>query len=121
MAPASRVTRGSLAAAEDMASLSSRDRLIFSQAVYELGARQQAWAEIAKLMSKHPLISRPKNFFTAQSCVTIYSYLMKEAEIERRVFNVEAVCSHNADSKKRSDLCEAKKCEYKMFRILLLL
>ncbi|EJD01486.1 uncharacterized protein FOMMEDRAFT_147985 [Fomitiporia mediterranea MF3/22] len=91
MPAASRVTRGALAAAEDFASLSSRDRLIFAQAVYEYGARQAAWAEIAKLLSKHPLITRPKNFFTAQSCVTIYNYLMKDAAIER------------------SDLCEAKK------------
>ncbi|KAL5527788.1 hypothetical protein ACEPAG_6589 [Sanghuangporus baumii] len=91
MPPAGRVTRGALAAAEDFASLSSRDRLIFAQAVYEYGARQSAWTEIAKVLSKHPLISKPKNFSTVQSCIAIYNYLMKEADIER------------------TDLCEAKK------------
>ena len=80
-----RVTRGSLAVVAEISSLSSRERLIFAQAVYEYGARQSAWNEIAKLLAKHPLISKPKNFFTAQSCASIYSHLMKEAEIERYI------------------------------------
>lgn len=82
MPSASRVTRSSLAAAEDLASLSARERLVFAQAVYEYGAGQSTWSEIAKLLSRHPLISRPKSFFTAQSCVIIYNYLMKEAELD---------------------------------------
>ena len=59
-----------------------RERLILAQAVYEYGAKQTTWPEIAKLLSKHPLISRPKNFFTAQSCVMMYERLMNEAGIE---------------------------------------
>ena len=85
MPPQGRVTRGALAQAEDFASLSSRDRLIFAQAVYEHGARQSSWAEISKVLSKHPLISKPKNFATVQSCAAIYNYLMSEAELERCV------------------------------------
>lgn len=81
MSPAPRVTRGSVASAEDFTSLSTRERLIFAQAVYEYGAKQSSWAEIAKLLSKHPLVSRPKAFFTAQSCSSIYSYLMNEANL----------------------------------------
>lgn len=66
MSTGGRLTRGALAAAEDLASLSTRERLIFAQAVYEYGASQSTWSEIAGLLSKHPLISRPKNFFTVQ-------------------------------------------------------
>lgn len=66
MSSGNRITRSSQAAAEDLASLSSRECLLFSQAVYEYGAKQSAWGEIAKMLSKHPLISRPRNFFTVQ-------------------------------------------------------
>ncbi|KAI5124809.1 hypothetical protein M0805_005440 [Coniferiporia weirii] len=83
MPPGVRITRGSLATAGELASLSNRERLVFAQAVYEYGAKQSAWPEIAKLLSRHPLVpSRPKNFFTAQTCLAMYSYLMKEAELE---------------------------------------
>ncbi|KAH8118562.1 hypothetical protein DFH11DRAFT_682785 [Phellopilus nigrolimitatus] len=91
MSSGSRITRSSLAAAEEVASLSTRERLLFAQAVYEFGAKQSAWSEIAKLLHKHPLISRPKNFFTTQSCAAIYGYLMKEAGLER------------------TDMCQAKR------------
>lgn len=64
MSSGGRLTRGALAIAEDFASLSTRECLIFAQVVYEYGAKH--WSEIAGILSKHPLISRPKNFFTAQ-------------------------------------------------------
>lgn len=82
MPSVARITRGAAASAEDVASLSTRERLIFAQAVYEYGAKQTTWPEIAKLLSKHPLISRPKNFFTAQSCMLMYERLMNEAGIK---------------------------------------
>lgn len=66
MSSGGRLTRGALAIAEDFASLSTRECLIFAQTVYEYGAKQTVWSEIAGILSKHPLISRPKNFFTAQ-------------------------------------------------------
>ncbi len=47
----------------DMATMTTRDRLILAQAVYELG---DDWASVAKLLSRHPLLSHPKSFFTAQ-------------------------------------------------------
>lgn len=107
--PSSRVTRGALAAAGDIASLSPRDRLIFAQAVYEYGTKSPAWHEIAKLLSNHPLISRPKNYFNAQSCATIYSYLMKEAGLERYVLSVNIIFDLT-DFIESTDLSEGKKC-----------
>ena len=44
--------------------LSNLEALILAQAVWEHGAN--AWAAVARLLAKHPLISRPKSFFTAQ-------------------------------------------------------
>jgi bromodomain-containing protein 8 len=48
----------------DMGSLTNLDRLILAQAVYELGAN--SWSAVAKLLTKHPLLPRPKSFFTPQ-------------------------------------------------------
>ncbi|OJT03766.1 Bromodomain-containing protein 8 [Trametes pubescens] len=48
----------------DVSSLNNVERLIFAQAVHEFGTR--AWPEVAKLLSNHPLISQPKDTFTAQ-------------------------------------------------------
>ncbi|CAL1700684.1 unnamed protein product [Somion occarium] len=57
--------------------LSNLERLIFSQAVHEFGSN--SWVNVAKLLSKHPLLSRPKHFFTPQSCNLIYRHLMDSA------------------------------------------
>ncbi|THV08511.1 hypothetical protein K435DRAFT_824981 [Dendrothele bispora CBS 962.96] len=72
----SRATRRTQAEFE----LSSLDRLLLAQAVYELGGN--AWPSVAKLLSKHPLLSHPRSFFTAQSCHAMYKQLRKEAELE---------------------------------------
>lgn len=48
----------------DIAELSNIERLLVAQAVHELGA--EAWPKVSKLLSKHPLIDRPKNFFSSQ-------------------------------------------------------
>ena len=48
----------------DMTALTNLDRLILAQAVYELGAN--SWSAVAKLLTKHPLLQRPKSFFTPQ-------------------------------------------------------
>lgn len=83
MPPSSgRVTRGAAAAADDLASLNARDRLIFAQAVYEHGGRPGTWAEIAKLLSSHPLTTKTKHSFTAQSCSALHTQLMKEAGLD---------------------------------------
>ena len=82
MVAAGRVTRGSAAAADDLASLNTRDRLIFAQAVYEHGAKPGTWAEIAKLLTSHPLMSKTKSSFTAQSCSALHIQLLKESDIE---------------------------------------
>ncbi|KAG7449167.1 uncharacterized protein BT62DRAFT_1073683 [Guyanagaster necrorhizus] len=71
--------RRSHAASVDMSRLSKLDRLIMAQAVWEIGAE---WTAIAKILSKHPLLAHPKSFFTPQSCAAMYSYLIKDAELE---------------------------------------
>lgn len=47
-------------------SLSPLESLLLAQATWELGAGPNSWPAIAKLLSKHPLLSRPKSFFSAQ-------------------------------------------------------
>ncbi|KAI0921098.1 hypothetical protein AcW2_006185 [Taiwanofungus camphoratus] len=64
----------------DVSSLNNTERLILSQAVYEFGSN--AWVEVSKLLTKHPLMTLPKNFFTAQSCRVIYLQLMEDAGLE---------------------------------------
>jgi len=44
--------------------LNNLEALILAQAVWEHGAN--AWPAVARLLAKHPLLSRPKSFFTAQ-------------------------------------------------------
>lgn len=48
--------------------LSSIEALLLAQAAWEFGAASANWSQIAKILSKHPLLSRPKSFFTAQVC-----------------------------------------------------
>lgn len=62
---------------ENMESLSSRERLLFAQAVYELGSA--AWPEVSKLMARHPMVSKPKSFFNFAHCTDIYRDLMSAA------------------------------------------
>ncbi|PPQ75133.1 hypothetical protein CVT26_012094 [Gymnopilus dilepis] len=47
-------------------SLTNLESLLLAQAVWELGAGPNSWTPIAKILAKHPLLSRPKSFFTAQ-------------------------------------------------------
>ncbi|PIL37150.1 hypothetical protein GSI_00842 [Ganoderma sinense ZZ0214-1] len=64
----------------DLSNLNNVERLIFAQAVHEFGAT--AWQEVAKLLSKHPMISQPKGSITPQSCSALYQHLMEEAGFE---------------------------------------
>ncbi|EEB89463.1 hypothetical protein MPER_12433 [Moniliophthora perniciosa FA553] len=64
----------------DVSVLSILDKLLLSQAVYELGAN--AWPSVAKLLSKHPLLNHRKSFFTPQSCQAFYKTLRSEAALE---------------------------------------
>ncbi|KAG2088476.1 uncharacterized protein F5147DRAFT_726828 [Suillus discolor] len=63
-----------------MSSLTNVECLLLAQAVYEYGAN--AWQQVSKLLSKHPIISRPKTFFSANSCREIYASLMSDAQLE---------------------------------------
>lgn len=63
--------KASVAAQFEPSRLNTRERLIFSQAVHEFGS--DAWIEISKLLSKHPLISRPKGTFNPQVSSHMYS------------------------------------------------
>ncbi|KAJ7228609.1 hypothetical protein GGX14DRAFT_345637 [Mycena pura] len=60
--------------------LSVLDKLILSQAVWEVGP--SSWLKISRILGKHSLLSHPKTFFTAQSCHAMYNYMMKEAGFE---------------------------------------
>ncbi|KAK1236602.1 hypothetical protein PQX77_000154 [Marasmius sp. AFHP31] len=64
----------------DVFALTKLDSLILAQAVFELGT--DSWPSVAKLLSKHPLLSHPKSFFTPQSCQAFYGHLRKEASLE---------------------------------------
>ncbi|KAG1783292.1 hypothetical protein EV702DRAFT_251069 [Suillus placidus] len=63
-----------------MSPLTNVECLLLAQAVYEYGAN--AWQQVSKLLSKHPIISRPKTFFSANSCRDIYARLMNDAQLE---------------------------------------
>ncbi|KAJ6539385.1 hypothetical protein B0H19DRAFT_1240137 [Mycena capillaripes] len=65
------------AAAEGLAVL---DKLVLAQAVYDVGP--SSWLKISRILGKHPMLSHPKTFFTAQSCHAMYDHLMKEAGLE---------------------------------------
>ncbi|PFH52761.1 hypothetical protein AMATHDRAFT_1808 [Amanita thiersii Skay4041] len=60
--------------------LSNIESLLLVQAVWELGGN--AWNAIAKLLSKHPLLSRPKSFFTPQSCHDLYIKLVNDTQLQ---------------------------------------
>ncbi|KAH8830515.1 hypothetical protein DL96DRAFT_1593240 [Flagelloscypha sp. PMI_526] len=64
---------------ESTTALSKLEALLLSQAVYEVGTN--AWPVVAKMLNKSALISRPKSFFTPASCNTMYSLLMKDANL----------------------------------------
>jgi bromodomain-containing protein 8 len=54
-----------------MAGLNKTESLIFSQVIYEFGTND--WSDVVKVLQKHPLIHRPKSFFTVQVVLpTIY-------------------------------------------------
>jgi bromodomain-containing protein 8 len=55
-----------MAVAEELASMTIRDRLIFSQAVYEFGAGSAGWTQISKLLSQHPLVKHLKSILSTQ-------------------------------------------------------
>ncbi|KAG2013619.1 TATA-binding protein associated factor Taf2 [Coprinopsis cinerea AmutBmut pab1-1] len=67
----------------DFSSFSNLECLLLAQAAYELGAGPESWPSISKILSKHPLLARPKSFFTPTLCSALYDYLVTEAGIER--------------------------------------
>ena len=46
--------------------LTTIESLLLAQAVWEHGAAQSSWSEIARILSQHRLLSRPKSFFNPQ-------------------------------------------------------
>lgn len=48
----------------DLGELTNVERLLIAQAVHQLGAN--AWTNVSKLLSNHPLVDRPKPFFSPQ-------------------------------------------------------
>jgi hypothetical protein len=69
--PPAMTARASRRAAQfDFSSLRNIECLLIAQAAHEYGAVQSSWSAISKLMAKHALVSRPKNFFTPTVSVT---------------------------------------------------
>ncbi|KDQ21046.1 hypothetical protein BOTBODRAFT_27062 [Botryobasidium botryosum FD-172 SS1] len=60
--------------------MSTRERLLLAQVVYEVGTGN--WDEVSKLMSKHPLVTRPKGFFSPPACSAMHATLMGEIGYE---------------------------------------
>ncbi|KAF9457021.1 hypothetical protein BDZ94DRAFT_1326582 [Collybia nuda] len=77
--------RGNYIPVDAPAAFNTSEALILAQAVWEHGA--SSWQTVAKVLTKHPLISRPKSFFTAQSCHAMYDILMKEAGLDQTEAN----------------------------------
>ncbi|KAF9453069.1 hypothetical protein P691DRAFT_771800 [Macrolepiota fuliginosa MF-IS2] len=62
--------------------LSHIEALLIAQGAWEMGTGASTWPAMAKVLSGHPLLTRPKSFFTAQSCHTMYDQLMQDAGLE---------------------------------------
>ncbi|KAF8897571.1 hypothetical protein BD779DRAFT_1667527 [Infundibulicybe gibba] len=77
-----RSRRRSAAPSDDQfqSGLTTVEHLILAQSVWELGA--DSWPSVAKVLTKHPLTSRPKSYFTAQSCHAMYDNMVHEAGLE---------------------------------------
>ena len=58
----SKNTKRNLDAAADPSKMSNLERLILVQAVYEFG--NNAWPEVSKLLSAHPMLAHSKQRFT---------------------------------------------------------
>jgi hypothetical protein len=61
---------------EEYPELSTRECLILAQAIYEFGSNK--WAEVSNVVSQHPLIDRPDDFFSPEACEANYLRLMKD-------------------------------------------
>jgi hypothetical protein len=59
-------TRSTKRAANEGPPLSHIEALLIAQGVWEMGINSSTWSAIAKILAKHPLVTRPKSFFSAQ-------------------------------------------------------
>ncbi|KAH9951585.1 hypothetical protein B0H21DRAFT_818035 [Amylocystis lapponica] len=80
MASGARTRKASTQPEVDATNLNNLERLIFAQAVHELGP--EAWPKVCELLAQHPMILRPKHFFTPHSCRVTFTQLMEEARLE---------------------------------------
>ncbi|THH15488.1 hypothetical protein EW146_g4990 [Bondarzewia mesenterica] len=74
---ATRSARRAASALLNPEDLNKLERLILAQAVYEIGSG--SWSGVSRVVSEHPLLSRPKGSFTSESCQSIYLQLMNDA------------------------------------------
>jgi len=79
-----RRTRAASSFDDALQQMSTRERLLIAQVVYEVGTGD--WDEVSQLMSNHPLITRPKGFFSPQSCSAMHSTLMSEIGYEGDIY-----------------------------------
>jgi bromodomain-containing protein 8 len=63
---------GRRAATAEAPHLSHIEALLIAQGAWEMGTGSSTWPAIAKILSKHPLVTRPKSFFTAQVLTGIF-------------------------------------------------
>ncbi|KZW04222.1 hypothetical protein EXIGLDRAFT_828137 [Exidia glandulosa HHB12029] len=56
--------------------LSCRDKLLYSQAIYELGADE--WQKVSGILSNHPLIDLPVTLRSPEACAAIYKELIAD-------------------------------------------
>jgi bromodomain-containing protein 8 len=59
-------TRSTKRTANEVSQLSHIEALLVAQGVWEMGINSSTWSAIAKILAKHPLVTRPKSFFSAQ-------------------------------------------------------
>ncbi|KAF8309341.1 hypothetical protein DL93DRAFT_2230978 [Clavulina sp. PMI_390] len=56
--------------------MNTRERLVFAQVVHEVGAND--WDQISNLLGKHPLVTRPKAFYSPDKCERLYRAMLTE-------------------------------------------
>ncbi|KAF9652234.1 hypothetical protein BDM02DRAFT_3183943 [Thelephora ganbajun] len=63
-----------------MDQLTNTERLLLAQAVYQEGAND--WSKVSQIISNHPLIGRPKSYFSPSTCSSIYTSMIHAAGLD---------------------------------------
>ena len=60
--------------------LSYREKLLLSQSIHEFNGNFN-WKGISLLLENHPLILRPKNYFSPDNCRIYFGQLLEEINL----------------------------------------